>query len=148
MQNRAAVLHGVHDLRIDEDFAHPVPDTLSDDAAAPLEPLSVGVWACRKGRVTAGSRVLVNGAGPIGLVAAQCALAFGVTDVTIPRTAVSTSARGSTRGLRRHMGSTRTCGSAPARSKRFLPSTDSASLDRLPLRPRHRPTTTRRRRLP
>lgn len=66
-----------------EEFAHPVPDSLTDEAAALLEPLSVGVWACQKGRVAAGDRVLVNGAGPIGLVAAQTALAFGATDVMI-----------------------------------------------------------------
>jgi len=64
-------------------FAHPVPDTVSDDAAALLEPLSVGIWACRKGRVTAGSRVLVTGAGPIGLVSVQTALAFGATEVVV-----------------------------------------------------------------
>lgn len=64
-------------------FAHPIPDSMSNDAAALLEPLSVGVWACRKGRVTAGSRVLVTGGGPVGLVAAQCALAFGATEVVV-----------------------------------------------------------------
>jgi L-iditol 2-dehydrogenase len=64
-------------------FAHPVPDALSDDAAALLEPLSVGIWACRKARVTAGSRVLVTGAGPIGLVSVQTALAFGATEVVV-----------------------------------------------------------------
>jgi L-iditol 2-dehydrogenase len=64
-------------------FAHPVPDTMSDDAAALLEPLSVGVWACRRGDVGAGSRVLVTGAGPIGLVAVQAALAFGATSVVV-----------------------------------------------------------------
>ena len=64
-------------------FAHPVPDSMSDDAAALLEPLSVGVWACRKGGVGAGSRVLVTGAGPIGLVATQAALAFGATEVVV-----------------------------------------------------------------
>ncbi|PXX71158.1 L-iditol 2-dehydrogenase [Nocardia tenerifensis] len=66
-----------------EEFAHPVPDALTDEAAALLEPLSVGVWACRKARVARGDRVLVNGAGPIGLVAAQTALAFGATEVVI-----------------------------------------------------------------
>jgi L-iditol 2-dehydrogenase len=66
-----------------EEFAHQVPDSLTDDAAALLEPLSVGVWACRKGRVSAGDRVLVTGAGPIGLVAAQTALAFGATEVVV-----------------------------------------------------------------
>ncbi|MEO3886405.1 NAD(P)-dependent alcohol dehydrogenase [Nonomuraea sp. B5E05] len=64
-------------------FAHPVPDSISDDAAALLEPLSVGVWACRKGRVDAGSRVLITGAGPIGLVATQCARAFGATEIVV-----------------------------------------------------------------
>jgi L-iditol 2-dehydrogenase len=64
-------------------FAHPVPDSMSDDAAALLEPLSVGVWANRKGRVTAGSRVLITGAGAVGLVAAQCARAFGATEVVV-----------------------------------------------------------------
>jgi L-iditol 2-dehydrogenase len=66
-----------------EAFAHPVPDSIGDDAAALLEPLSVGLWACIKGHVTAGSRVLVTGAGPIGLVAVQTALAFGATDVIV-----------------------------------------------------------------
>jgi len=64
-------------------FAHPVPDSIGDDAAALLEPLSVGVWACRKGRVSAGSRVLVTGAGPIGLVCVQTAVAFGATEVVV-----------------------------------------------------------------
>jgi L-iditol 2-dehydrogenase len=70
-------------VTVHEQFAHPVPDSLSDDAAALLEPLSVGLWACRKGGVTAGSRVLVTGAGPVGLVAAQSALALGAATVTV-----------------------------------------------------------------
>jgi L-iditol 2-dehydrogenase len=70
-------------VTVHEQFAHPVPDSLSDDAAALLEPLSVGLWACHKGGVGAGSRVLVTGAGPVGLVAAQAALALGAASVTI-----------------------------------------------------------------
>lgn len=66
-----------------EMFAHPVPDHLSDDAAALLEPLSVGLWACRKGEVTAGTRVLVTGAGPVGLVTVQAALALGAAEVIV-----------------------------------------------------------------
>jgi L-iditol 2-dehydrogenase len=68
---------------IHEAFAHPVPDNVSDDAAALLEPLSVGIWACRKGRITAGSRVLITGAGPIGLLGLEAALAFGATEVIV-----------------------------------------------------------------
>jgi L-iditol 2-dehydrogenase len=64
-------------------FAHPVPEEISDDAAGLLEPLSVGVWACRRGGVSAGSRVLVTGAGAIGLVSAQAARAFGATEVMV-----------------------------------------------------------------
>ncbi|GAA3507783.1 NAD(P)-dependent alcohol dehydrogenase [Actinomadura keratinilytica] len=68
---------------VHEAMAHPVPDTLSDEAAALLEPLSVGVWACRKAGVGPGSRVLVTGAGPIGLIAAQTARAFGAGEVVV-----------------------------------------------------------------
>lgn len=64
-------------------FAHPVPEEISDDAAALLEPLSVGVWACQKASVTVGSRVLITGAGPVGLVSLQTALAFGSQHVTV-----------------------------------------------------------------
>src|SRR6266702_1320161 len=68
---------------VHEEFAYPVPDSLPDDAAALVEPLSVGVWACRKARVGPGSRVLVVGAGPIGLVCLQAARACGATYVAI-----------------------------------------------------------------
>src|SRR3954463_15246663 len=68
-------------VTVHQAFAHPVPEDMSDDAAAFREPLSVGVWANRRAGVTAGSRVLITGAGPVGLVAAQCAVAFGATEV-------------------------------------------------------------------
>ena len=65
------------------DFAHPVPDHLSDDAAGLIEPLSVGVWACGKVQVGVGSRVLITGAGPIGIMNVQVARALGATDILI-----------------------------------------------------------------
>ncbi len=70
-------------VAIHEDFAFALPDTVSDEAGALMEPLSVGVWACQKAHVSAGDRVLVTGAGPIGLLAAQCARAFGATEITV-----------------------------------------------------------------
>src|SRR5439155_18454757 len=70
-------------VTIHEDFAFALPDSVSDDAGALMEPLSVGVWACQKANVGAGDRVLVTGAGPIGLLAAQCARAFGATEITV-----------------------------------------------------------------
>jgi L-iditol 2-dehydrogenase len=68
---------------IHEDFAHPLPDALSDDAGALIEPLSVGVWANRKAGTRLGSRVLVTGAGPIGVIAAQVARAAGASWVGV-----------------------------------------------------------------
>lgn len=66
-----------------EDFAHPVPDTMSDEAAALLEPLSVAITTVRKAQVTPGKRVLIAGAGPIGIICAQAARAFGASEVII-----------------------------------------------------------------
>jgi L-iditol 2-dehydrogenase len=70
-------------VAIHEDFAFVLPESVSDEAGALMEPLSVGVWACQKASVSAGDRVLVTGAGPIGLLAAQCARAFGATEITV-----------------------------------------------------------------
>jgi L-iditol 2-dehydrogenase len=64
-------------------FAHPVPDAMSDTAAALCEPLSVGIAAISKAGVSGGSRVLVAGAGPIGIMAVQVARAFGATDIVV-----------------------------------------------------------------
>ena len=70
-------------VTLDAAFAHPVPEGMSDEQAAMAEPVSVGLWACRKADLRAGERVLVTGAGPIGLLAGQVARAFGATGVTI-----------------------------------------------------------------
>jgi L-iditol 2-dehydrogenase len=64
-------------------FAHPVPDAMSDDAAALCEPLSVGIAAIRKAGIDGGSRVLITGAGPIGIVLAQLARAYGATEIIV-----------------------------------------------------------------
>jgi L-iditol 2-dehydrogenase len=64
-------------------MAYPVPDSVSDDEAALLEPLSVAVWACRKGRVGVASHVLVTGAGAIGLLCLQVARALGATRIAV-----------------------------------------------------------------
>jgi len=85
------------------DFAHPVPDSLSDDEAALVEPLAVGVWANQKADVQPGDRVLVTGAGPVGLLAMQVALARGATSVTVtdvsPQRLAVATALGATRVL-------------------------------------------------
>ena len=70
-------------MTLPADFAHPVPDSLSDAAVGLLEPLSVGLWANHKGGTTAGSRVFITGAGPIGALAALSARAMGATDIVV-----------------------------------------------------------------
>lgn len=70
-------------VTLHERFAYPVPDEMTDEAAALIEPLSVALWACRKADVGAGSRVLITGAGPIGLLTAQTARALGATEVVV-----------------------------------------------------------------
>jgi L-iditol 2-dehydrogenase len=70
-------------VAIHEDYAFALPDELSDDAGALLEPLAVGIWACRKGGIGLGDRVLVTGAGPIGNLALQVARAAGATTLAI-----------------------------------------------------------------
>lgn len=64
-------------------FVYPVPDAVSDDAAALIEPLSVGIWANRKAAVDPSATVLITGAGPIGLVNLQVARARGAGTVYV-----------------------------------------------------------------
>jgi L-iditol 2-dehydrogenase len=70
-------------VTIGAEFAHPVPDSVSDDAAALCEPLSVGIAAIRKAGIDGRSRVLITGAGPIGIMVAQLARAYGATEIIV-----------------------------------------------------------------
>ncbi|XP_077296199.1 sorbitol dehydrogenase-like [Arctopsyche grandis] len=65
------------------DFCYKLPEHMSMEEGALLEPLSVGVHGCRRAGVTAGSSVLILGAGPIGLVTLLTAKAMGATNVLI-----------------------------------------------------------------
>ena len=48
-----------------------------------VEPLSVGIWGCKRADLRAGDSVLVTGAGPVGLLAAAAARAMGAASVTV-----------------------------------------------------------------
>ena len=65
------------------EFAHRIPDSISDEAAALLEPLSVAVTTMRKAGIVPGSSILIAGAGPIGIICAQAAKAFGASEVIV-----------------------------------------------------------------
>lgn len=60
-----------------------LPNHVSFDEGALLEPLSVGVHACRRAGVGLGSKVLVCGAGPIGLVCMLAANASGASEILV-----------------------------------------------------------------
>lgn len=73
----------VQRMAIDERQLFALPGGMSFEEGALCEPLSVGIWACRRARLEPGDRVLVTGAGPVGLLAAQVARAFGAGAVTV-----------------------------------------------------------------
>lgn len=65
---------------------HRLPDHVSLAEGALLEPLSVGVHACKRANVGIGSKVLILGAGPIGLVSLLVAKAMGASKIVITGT--------------------------------------------------------------
>uniref|UniRef100_A0A3P9KU77 Sorbitol dehydrogenase n=1 Tax=Oryzias latipes TaxID=8090 RepID=A0A3P9KU77_ORYLA len=64
-------------------FCYKLPDNVTFEEGALIEPLSVGIHACRRAGVTIGSSVLICGAGPIGLVCLLVAKAMGASQVVI-----------------------------------------------------------------
>ena len=63
------------------DFVYKLPPGVSVQDGAMVEPLAVGVHACRRGEVRPGQSAAVLGAGPIGLLALQAAAAYGAHPV-------------------------------------------------------------------
>ena len=61
----------------------PLPDDLSDDAGALLEPLGVAIHAVKHAHVRPGHDVLVVGAGPIGVLAVAVARRAGAARVFV-----------------------------------------------------------------
>ncbi|KAI1113155.1 sorbitol dehydrogenase [Nemania sp. NC0429] len=64
-------------------WCHKLPDHVSFEAAALLEPLSVGIHAVNRASPSPGSTALVMGAGTVGLLTAAMALQAGCTSVII-----------------------------------------------------------------
>ena len=61
------------------DFLFKLPDQMSCEEGAMMEPLAVGIHAARLSQIGLGDSVAVLGAGPIGLVSLQAAAAAGAT---------------------------------------------------------------------
>ncbi|KAJ1367740.1 hypothetical protein KIN20_028718 [Parelaphostrongylus tenuis] len=60
-----------------------LPDNISYEEGALMEPLSVAVHACRRANLQVAQRVLVEGAGPIGTLCMMVAKAAGASEVMI-----------------------------------------------------------------
>lgn len=84
---------GFADYTLVEDYmVHKIPDSMSFEQGALVEPAAVSVYAILESGMTMGQSVMVSGAGPIGLLAVQAAIAAGagmviVTDVSESRLA-------------------------------------------------------------
>jgi threonine dehydrogenase-like Zn-dependent dehydrogenase len=67
----------------DADLLMRIPDSVTNLEAALVEPLCVSLHAVRLSRLRLGDQALVIGAGPIGLLAQQCAALSGASQVFV-----------------------------------------------------------------
>ncbi|PSR97222.1 chaperonin 10-like protein [Coniella lustricola] len=64
-----------------EDFCFKLPDNVSLEEGALLEPTAVGVHIVRQAKVQPGQSVVIMGAGPVGLLCGAVAKAYGASTV-------------------------------------------------------------------
>jgi (R,R)-butanediol dehydrogenase / meso-butanediol dehydrogenase / diacetyl reductase len=75
---------GMSELAVINEYnAAKVPDSISDEEAAMIEPAAVALYAVDRGAVQAGSTVLIAGAGPIGALTILCAHAAGAAKIFV-----------------------------------------------------------------
>lgn len=65
------------------DFIFKLPNSISYEEGAMMEPLSVGVYATKKGNVQPGKTVAILGMGTIGLTTLQSVRAFGSSSIIV-----------------------------------------------------------------
>ena len=64
-------------------FVYRMPPEMTFDEGALVEPLSIGTYSTGRANITPGDRVLVMGAGPIGLMTLIAALTHGATEIYV-----------------------------------------------------------------
>lgn len=64
-----------------QDFVFRLPDVMTYDEGAMMEPLAVGLWAVERGGIRPGDSVAIFGCGPIGLLTLQAARVAGATTI-------------------------------------------------------------------
>lgn len=70
-------------IKIREDFVFAIPDELSYEEAALVEPFSVGIHAANRTGLQPGSTVAIMGMGPVGLMAVAAAKAYGAAKIIV-----------------------------------------------------------------
>jgi len=70
-------------FKFGERWIHPIPDSLSFEEAALIEPLSVAVHNVTRAGLKAGDKAAILGAGPIGLLVLQVARALGASTLFV-----------------------------------------------------------------
>jgi (R,R)-butanediol dehydrogenase/meso-butanediol dehydrogenase/diacetyl reductase len=70
-------------LKVSARRAIPIPDAISDEEAALMEPATVTFHAVKRARIRLGATVVVQGAGPIGLLTAQHARVAGAARIIV-----------------------------------------------------------------
>lgn len=75
---------GMAELAVVEEYqVARLPDGVTDVQGAIVEPAAVALYAVERAGMEAGDRVLVTGAGPIGMLAALAAVALGAGEVVV-----------------------------------------------------------------
>ncbi|XP_026741314.1 sorbitol dehydrogenase-like [Trichoplusia ni] len=65
------------------DFCHKMPDDMSMDEGAAVQPLAIAMHACNRAGICLGQTVTILGAGPIGILCAMTARAMGASKILI-----------------------------------------------------------------
>ncbi len=75
---------GMGEYAVVNDYnANPLPDSVSDQQGALIEPAAVALYGAERARVGGGSTVLITGAGPIGALSALACAALGAARIAV-----------------------------------------------------------------
>ncbi|CAK1542003.1 unnamed protein product [Leptosia nina] len=66
-----------------EDFCHKIPNNVSMEEGAAVQPLAIAIHACNRAGIKLGMNLVILGAGPIGVLCAMTAKAMGAANILI-----------------------------------------------------------------
>ena len=68
---------------VEDYMVHKMPDSMTFEQGAIVEPAAVAAYAIQQSKMKMGDTVLIAGAGPIGLLTVQVALASGASQIFV-----------------------------------------------------------------